>query len=120
MNVTTTSTQPVGMTIHPDFMHYVAFNRTEVEAFLKAIAVNAVGQAITLAAIGIKVKSMTMPNMSTKARCRLALPKGAWVNDLSWVPKEIVGQARFLEMTCSHISGAVAEYVFDEFDHYGR
>lgn len=109
---TTTRTQPASVTIHHDFMHYVALNRKEVQPFLKAIAVNAVGQAITLAAVGIKVKSMTMPDMSTKARCRLALPKGAWVHN------ENVSQARFLEMTCWQISGAVAEYVFDEFDHY--
>ena len=50
----TTSTQPAGMTIHPDFMHYVAVNRKEVKAFLKAIAVNAVGPAITLAAVSVK------------------------------------------------------------------
>ena len=119
MNVNT-NTQPAGITIHPDFMHYVALNRKEVESFLKAIAVNAVGQAITLAALGIKVKSITMPDMSTKARCRLALQKGAWVNDLSCVHNENVSQARFLEMTCAQISGAVAEYVFDEFDYYGN
>jgi hypothetical protein len=119
-NITPTSTQPVGMSIHRDFIHYVAVNQEGVKAFLKAIAVNAVGQAITLAAVGVKVKSISMPNMSGKARCRLALPKNAWVNDLTWVQNEKVSQARFLEITCWQISGAVAEHCFDAFDHYGN
>ncbi len=108
------STQPAGTIIHADFMHYIAVDDKEVKAFLKEIAVNAVGQAITLAAVGVKVKLMSMPNMSIKARCRLVLPQGAWVQ------KESVREARLLEVICCQISGAVAEILFCESDHYGN
>ncbi len=115
-----TSTQAADTIVPPDFLHYITVNDQGVKAFLKAIAVNAVGQAITLAAVGVKVKSMSMPNMSMTARCRLVLPKGAWVNDLSWVHHENVSQARFLEVICWQISGAVAEFFFNDSDHYGN
>lgn len=117
---TTPRTQPADTIIHPDFMHYIAVDDKGVKAFLRAIAVNAVGQTITLAAVGIKVKSMSMPNMSGKARCRWVLPKGAWVTDLTCVRNEGVRRTRFLEATCLQISGAVAEFLFDESDHYGN
>jgi hypothetical protein len=37
--------------IHPGFMPYVTINQVGVNDFLKAVAVNGVGQAITLAAL---------------------------------------------------------------------
>ncbi|MBU0753280.1 MAG: hypothetical protein KJ787_10775 [Gammaproteobacteria bacterium] len=113
------STQPTGTIIHQDFMGYVAVNQEGVKDFLKAIAINGVVQAITLAAVGIKVKAMIMPNMSRAARCHLALPKAAWVNNLKWMQNESRRQARYLEVVCWKISGAVAEFAFDEYDHYG-
>jgi hypothetical protein len=94
--------------------------RSGVKAFLKAIAVNGAGQAVTLAALGIKTKAMVMPNMSIEPRCTLTLPKGAWVNDLNWLHSDKIRQARYLEVTCWQISGAVAEFAFDESDHYGN
>lgn len=109
-----------GTIFHSDFMDYVAVNQEGVKDFLKAVAANAVGRAITLAAVGVSVNSMKMPNMSAKARCCLVLPRDAWVNSLTWVQKQHIRQERFLELTCCQISGAVAEYVFDAFDHYGN
>lgn len=106
--------------IHPEFMPYVAVNQKGVSSFLKAIAVNGVGQAITLAALGIKAKAMIMPNMSREPRCQLVIPNGAWVNSLKWMNNEKKRQTRFLEVTCWQISGAVAEFTFDESDHYGN
>jgi hypothetical protein len=117
---TTPSAQPTGPIIHPDFAHYVAVNQEGVKAFLKAIAVNAVGQAIALAAVAIRVKAMIMPNMSREARCKLLLPKGAWVNNPKWMQNVNKRQAQFLEVTCWQISGAVAEFSFDESDYYGN
>ncbi len=101
-------------------MHYVAVNHEGVKAFLRAVAANAVGQAITLAAVGVRVNSIRMPNMSGKARCRLVLPNGAWVNGLTPAHNKQIRPAQFLELTCCQISGAVAEYVLDAFDHYGN
>ena len=106
--------------IHPEFMPCITINQTGIEAFLRAIAVNAVGQAITLAAIGIKVTAMIMPNMSQEPRCQLTLPKGAWVNSLNCMENEKKRQTRFLEMICWQISGAVAEFAFDKSDYYGN
>ena len=62
---------------------------------------------------------MIMPNMSREPRCKLVLPKNAWVNSLKWMDDEKRRQARFLEMTCWQISGAVAELTFDESEHFG-
>jgi hypothetical protein len=121
MNTCTTShAQPTGTLFHPGFMHYVSIDDTGVRAFLKAIAVNAVGQAITLAALGIKPKAMTMPNMSIEPRCRLVLPKGAWVDNLKCMQNAKTRQVRYLEVICWQISGTVAEFAFDEFDYYGN
>lgn len=106
--------------IHPGFMEYVAINEKELKSFLKAIAVNAIGQVITLAALGIKAKAIMMPNMSIEPRCRLELPKAAWVNNLDWLPNEKIRQVRYLEVICWQISGAVAEIFFDESDHYSN
>jgi hypothetical protein len=105
--------------IHPGFVPYVTIDQAGVNSFLKAIAVSAVGQAIILAALGIEVVAMIMPNMSREPRCKLVLPKNAWVNNLKWMNDEKRRQARFLEMTCWQISGAVAEFTFDESEHYG-
>ncbi len=116
---TTSSAQPTGTTIHPGFMPYVTIDQAGVNSFLKAIAVSAVGQAIILAALGIKVMAIIMPNMSGEPRCKLVLPKGAWVNNLKWKHNVHKRQAQFLEMTCWQISGAVAEFSFDESEHYG-
>ncbi len=114
------STQPTSPIIHRDFAQYVVINDIGVKDFLKAIAVNAVGQAITLAALGITVKAMIMPNMSGEARCRLELPKGAWVNNLKWMHNDNKRQTQFLEVICWQISGAAAEFSFDESEHYGN
>jgi len=116
----TSSTQSTGTIIHRNFAQYVTVDEEGVKDFLKAIAVNGVGQAITLEALGITVKAMIMPNMTREARCMLVLPKGAWVNNLKWMHNENRRQAHFLEMTCWKISGAVAEFFFDEYDYYGN
>ena len=113
------NTQPTGTVIHPGFMSYVAIDNKGVNDFLKAIAFNGVGQAIVLAALGILAKAMIMPNMSREPRCKLILTKGAWVNSLKWMHNEKKRQARFLEMICWLISGAVAEFTYDESEHYG-
>jgi hypothetical protein len=121
MNTRTTRVaQPTGTVFHPGFMEYVAINESGVKAFLKAIAVNGAGQVVTLAALGIKTKAMIMPNMSIEPRCTLSLPKGAWVNNLNWLHNEKIRQTRYLEVTCWQISGAVAEFAFDESDHFGN
>lgn len=116
---TTPSNALVSPLIHPGFVPYVTIDQAGVNSFLKAIAVSAVGQAIILAALGIKVVAMSMPNMSREPRCKLVLPKGAWVSNLKWMQDENKRQARFLEMICWLISGPVAEFSFDESDHYG-
>lgn len=105
---------------HSDFMSYVGINHDGVRRYLRAIATNAVGRAITLAAIGATPKELVMPNMSEPARCRIVLPESAWVNNLDWVANPRKSQARYLEMICWQISGAVAENFFDEFDYYGN
>jgi len=106
--------------IHPNFMSYVAINHDGVRRYLRAIAANAVGRAITLAAIGATPKELVMPNMSEPARCGIVLPERAWVNNLDWVANPRKSQARYLEVICCQISGAVAENFFDEFDYYGN
>jgi hypothetical protein len=119
MNINQAS-RPVGMMIHPDFMHAIAVNHASLASHLKAIAVNAVGQAITLAVLGTKVKSMTMPNMSSEAKCMLVIPDTAPANGLMPGADGSTLQAQLLDLICVQISGAVAEYCFDEFDHYGN
>jgi hypothetical protein len=121
MNARTTSNNaPTGLLIHPGFLPYVAVNQKGVSSLLKAIAFNGVGQAIVLAALGILAKSMTMPNMSREPRCTLVLPKNAWVNNLKWMHNQHMRQTLLLEIICWLISGAVAEFAFDESDHYGN
>lgn len=116
---TTPSNAPASPLIHPGFMPYVTIDQAGVNSFLMAIAFSAVGQAIILAALGIKVLAMIMPNMSREPRCKLVLPKNAWVNNLKWMHNEHKRQAQFLEMICWQISGAVAEFAFDESEHFG-
>jgi hypothetical protein len=41
-------------------------------------------------------------------------------NNLKWMHNESKRQAQFLEITCWKISGAVAEFFFDEYDYYGN
>lgn len=112
--------RPVGVKIHSDFLPYIAVKEQGMRSFLIAIAVNAVGQAITLAAIGVKLKALTMPDCSMKARCRLTLPTGAMVSRLNLTPQGNPSPARLLEATCCQISGAVAEFALDESEHYGN
>jgi hypothetical protein len=75
------STVPTGTVIHRGFIPYVSIDQEGVKGFLKAIAVNPVGQAITLAVLGIKATAMIMQNMSIEPRCRLALPNRVWVSE---------------------------------------
>ncbi len=117
---TALNTQTTGTVFHPGFMPYVAINEQRVQEFLRAIAVNGVGQAITLAAIGITPTAMVMPNMSIEPKCSLKLPDDAWLKNLKWVDNGQTRQAQYLEVICWHISGAVAEFAFDESDYYGN
>ena len=115
-----TTFQPYGMMIHPDFLHVMTVDQPKLKSHLKAVAVNAVGQAITLAVLGTKIKSMTMPSMSSEAKCILVIPDTAPANGLMPGADGSTHQAQLLESICVQISGAVAEYCFDEFEHYGN
>ncbi len=117
---TALNTRTTATVLHPGFMPYVAIDEKRVQSFLKAIAANGVGQAITLAAIGVTPKAMMMPNMSLEPKCILDLPAGAWLNNLKWVDNGLTRQAQYLEVICWQISGAVAEFSFDQSDYYGN
>lgn len=116
----TQSTQQAGMMIHADFLHVMTVDQPKLKSHLTAIAVNGVGQAITLAALGIKVKFMTMPNISSEAKCGLVIPNTAPANGLMPGANGSTHQEQLLELICLQISGAVAEHCFDEFEHYGN
>ncbi|MBE7422832.1 MAG: hypothetical protein HS110_10465 [Zoogloeaceae bacterium] len=108
-----------GAFIHSSYWPYIIIDRGGMLSFMRAIATNAVGQAITLAAIGAAPKDLVMPNMGVPARCRITLHAHAWVNNLKWVDGSKRSQERYLEIICRQISGPVAEHIFDDLDHYG-
>ncbi|MGV8991281.1 MAG: hypothetical protein ACOH1Q_07745 [Thiobacillus sp.] len=111
-NIAQSQTRPVNSAFH----YYMSQNNIgELRSFQAAIAAHAVARTIVLAATGIIVTAITMPDMDMEPHCVFEMPKSNWLYGSGPPLKQVSNcPERFLEYICYTEAGAVA--VCDSYD----